>query len=77
MAGDNETLVYTSALAGGPKLQIAYKQGGNYVYPPTGMVARPFKVGERSTVLLGRCVLQRSNCCGVPGIVIHSTGRDS
>ena len=28
VGGDNEVLVYLSAFAGGPKLQIAYKQGG-------------------------------------------------
>jgi mono/diheme cytochrome c family protein len=46
VAGDNEVLVYTSANAGGPKLQVSYKQAGNYQYPADGMVARPFKVGD-------------------------------
>jgi hypothetical protein len=46
VAGDNEVLVYTSAHAGGPKLQVSYKQAGNYQYPADGMVARPFKVGD-------------------------------
>jgi hypothetical protein len=46
VAGDNEVLVYTSANTGGPKLQVSYKQAGNYQYPADGMVARPFKVGE-------------------------------
>jgi hypothetical protein len=46
VAGENETLVYASANTGAPKLQIAYKQGGNYVYPPEGMLNRPFKVGD-------------------------------
>src|SRR5262249_2638707 len=46
VAGDNEVLVYTSANTGGPKLQVSYKQAGNYQYPADGMVARPFKVGD-------------------------------
>ncbi|HEX3149262.1 MAG TPA: DUF1553 domain-containing protein [Gemmataceae bacterium] len=46
VAGDNEVMVYTSANAGAPKLQVSYKQGGNYVFPTDGMVARPFKVGD-------------------------------
>ena len=33
VGGENETLVYASANDGAPKLQIAYKQGGGYVYP--------------------------------------------
>jgi hypothetical protein len=46
VAGDNEQLVYLSAVEGGSKLQIAYKQGTDYVYPPGGMQARPVKVNE-------------------------------
>jgi mono/diheme cytochrome c family protein len=46
VAGDNEVMVYTSAMAGGPKLQVSYKQGGNYLFPADGMVARPFKAGD-------------------------------
>ncbi len=46
VAGDNETMVYASANTGAPKLQIAYKQGANYVYPAQGMQNRPFKVGD-------------------------------
>jgi hypothetical protein len=45
-AGDNEAMVYLSAFAGGPKVQIAYKQAGNYVYPPAGMQARAVKLNE-------------------------------
>jgi hypothetical protein len=45
-AGENETLVYASANTGAPKLQISYKQTGNYVYPAEGMQSRPFKVGD-------------------------------
>ncbi len=45
-AGDNETLVYASAYAGGPKVQIAYKQGGAYIYPAEGTQARPIRLHE-------------------------------
>ena len=38
-------------MAGGPKLQIAYKQGGNYVYPPDGM-RRPAGQGRTSRIEL-------------------------
>ena len=34
-AEGNELLAYASSYAGGPKSQITYKEGGNYVYPPT------------------------------------------
>ena len=44
--GDNEALVYLSAFAGGPKLQVAYKQAGAYVYPPEGAVARPVALNK-------------------------------
>jgi hypothetical protein len=45
-AGDNEVLAYVSAHAAGPKVQIAYKQGGQYVYPAEGAQARPIKLNE-------------------------------
>ncbi len=38
----NEILVYVSA--GGSKLQVAYKNGGNYVYPADGAVNMPIPV---------------------------------
>jgi hypothetical protein len=44
--GDNEALVYLSAFAGGPKLQVSYKQAGNYVYPPEGAQARDVKLNK-------------------------------
>lgn len=44
--GSNEQLVYLSAMGASSKLQIAYKQGGNYVYPQQGMQSRSVKVGE-------------------------------
>lgn len=46
VADDNEVLVYASANNDAPKLQFAYKQGADYVYPADGMAARPFKVGD-------------------------------
>jgi hypothetical protein len=44
--GNNEQLVYLSAMGSSSKLQIAYKQGAAYVYPPQGMQSREVKVGE-------------------------------
>jgi hypothetical protein len=41
-----ETLVYVSAADAGPKLQIAYKQNGGYVYPPTGALATPIPLNK-------------------------------
>jgi mono/diheme cytochrome c family protein len=46
VAGENEVLVYLSAVAGGSKLQITYKQGGTHVYPAEGMQTREVKVNE-------------------------------
>ena len=46
LAGTNEVMVYVSAYAGGPKLQVSYKQGGNVVYPADGMQNRPVKLKE-------------------------------
>jgi hypothetical protein len=46
VADGNEVLVYLSAVAGGPKLQIAYKRGGDYVYPSGAAQARPVKLNE-------------------------------
>ncbi|MFO0802374.1 MAG: PSD1 and planctomycete cytochrome C domain-containing protein [Gemmataceae bacterium] len=43
---ENEVLVYVSAADGAPKLQIAYKQGGNYVYPPAGALATPIPLNK-------------------------------
>jgi mono/diheme cytochrome c family protein len=44
--GENAVTVYTSAVAGGAKLQVSYNQGAGYVYPADGMVGRVFKVGD-------------------------------
>jgi chemotaxis protein histidine kinase CheA len=50
VADGNEALVYLSAVAGGPKLQVSYKQGADYVYPPNGAHARDVKIGEAQDV---------------------------
>src|SRR5262249_40901666 len=39
---NNELLAYVSAYAGGPKAQLAYKQGADYAYPTDG--AAPWDV---------------------------------
>jgi hypothetical protein len=41
-----EVLAYLSAYAAGPKLQIAYKQGADYVYPPDAVQTRAVKLNE-------------------------------
>ncbi|MFM8469418.1 MAG: PSD1 and planctomycete cytochrome C domain-containing protein [Limisphaerales bacterium] len=41
-----ESLVYLSAHAPGPKLQIAYGKANQYAYPPAGTQARAVKLGE-------------------------------
>ena len=41
-----ETLVYLSAHALGPKLQIAYGKANQYTYPSSGMQPRTVKLGE-------------------------------
>ncbi|MDB5313494.1 MAG: Planctomycete cytochrome [Gemmataceae bacterium] len=43
---ETETLVYVSAMDGGPKVQVAYKQNGQYQYPADGMLAMPIPVGK-------------------------------
>jgi hypothetical protein len=50
VAGAEETVVYLSAYAGGPKLQVSYKQGGGYIYPPEAARAWPVKLGELQTL---------------------------
>jgi hypothetical protein len=42
----SETLAYVSAYSGGPKVQIAIKRGGDYVYPDGGMKAWPIRLNE-------------------------------
>jgi len=41
-----ESLVYLSAHASGPKLQIAYGKASQYTYPPSGTQPRTVKLGE-------------------------------
>jgi hypothetical protein len=50
VAGDNEQLVYMSAVEGGSKLQISYKQGGTHVYPPGAAQNRSVKVNEAQEI---------------------------
>ncbi|AGA27039.1 DUF1553 domain-containing protein [Singulisphaera acidiphila] len=45
-AEGREVLVYLSAHAGGPKLQVSYRQAGQDFYPPGGTLSRSIKVGE-------------------------------
>lgn len=44
--GQNANFVYTSAHAGGPKVQVAHTNAGKTIYPAEGMVARPIEVGK-------------------------------
>jgi len=44
--GQNGNFVYTSAHAGGPKVQVAHTSAGKTTYPVEGMVARPIEVGR-------------------------------
>ena len=46
VADDNEALVYVSAAEGAPKLQVAYKQKGAYVYPENGALTRPIPMNK-------------------------------
>jgi Protein of unknown function (DUF1549)/Protein of unknown function (DUF1553)/Planctomycete cytochrome C len=46
VAGAKEAMVYVSAYASGPKLQIYYKQAGKDVYPPEAAQNRPIKLNE-------------------------------
>lgn len=48
----NEWLAYVSAVAGGPRSQIAYKQNGNYVYPPTATQGRKVELNEPHEIIL-------------------------
>ena len=42
----NEANVYLSSYAGGPKSQVSYKQGANYVYPAEGAQARAIELNK-------------------------------
>jgi len=50
VAEGNEVLVYVSA--GGSKLQVAYKNGGDYVYPPAAAVNTPIPVNKPLELLV-------------------------
>ena len=51
-AEGNELLAYVSAYAGGPKAQIAYKQNGNYVYPPNATQPRKVELNQPHEMVL-------------------------
>lgn len=44
--GQDANYVYTSAVANGPKLQVAHSRGGKSEYPTNAAVPMPIKVGE-------------------------------
>jgi hypothetical protein len=46
VADSNEVLVYATAHVGGPRLQVSYKQGNDYVYPPQGSRAWPVQFNK-------------------------------
>lgn len=46
VTADTETLVYVSAVSGGNKAQVAFKQNGQYQYPVEGMLTMPIPVGK-------------------------------
>jgi hypothetical protein len=52
LVGENDALVYLSCVEGGSKLQVSYKQNGNFAYPNDGALARPLKLGETQDVVL-------------------------
>ncbi|MFM9959641.1 MAG: DUF1553 domain-containing protein [Planctomycetaceae bacterium] len=51
-ADGNELLAYVSAYAGGPKSQIAFKQGGNFVYPPNASQPRKVELNQPHEIVL-------------------------
>lgn len=53
VASENEDiLAYLSSYAGGPKAQIAYKNGANYVYPPDSAQPRPIALNQPHEMIL-------------------------
>jgi hypothetical protein len=48
----NELLAYVSAVASGSRSQIAFKQNGNYVYPPTAQQARKVELNQPHEIVL-------------------------
>ena len=51
-ADGNDLLAYVSSVAGGQKSQFAFKQGGNYVYPPTASQARTVELNQPHELVL-------------------------
>ena len=51
-ADGNELLAYASSVAGGQKSQIAFKQGGNYVYPPNATQPRKVDLNQPHEIVL-------------------------
>ncbi len=51
-ASGNELLAYVSAVASGPRSQVAFKEGGNYVYPPTAQQARKVELNQPHEIVL-------------------------
>jgi hypothetical protein len=48
----NEVLAYLSSYAGGPKSQVAYRQGGSYVYPGEALQTRPIELNKGHELIL-------------------------
>ena len=51
-AEGNELLAYASSVAGGQKSQIAFKQGGNYIYPPNATQPRKVDLNQPHEIVL-------------------------
>lgn len=51
-AEGNELLAYVSGVAGAPRAQFAYKQGGAYVYPQQAMQARKVELNQPHELVL-------------------------
>ena len=51
-AAGYDVLAYVSAVANGPRSQIAYKQNDNYVYPPTAAQARKVELNQPHEIVL-------------------------
>lgn len=51
-ATNHEVMTYLSAVAGGSKSQIAYRQGGDHVYPAGAMQNRPVELNQPHEIIL-------------------------
>ncbi|MBT6495430.1 MAG: DUF1553 domain-containing protein, partial [Planctomycetaceae bacterium] len=51
-ADGNEVMAYASSVVGGQKSQISFKQGGNFVYPPTAAQARKVELNQPHEIVL-------------------------